>query len=122
MNKWQKTYLEQKLWNDNPFLVKPYKSRSLPTIGGTKKCRCCKNVLFTSEFANDKRFADKKIPVCTNCLSKKDSSKAQTILNKIKYKKLCKKCRTKKQLGEFKVDRGQYGDNELLSVCIACLD
>jgi len=121
MNNWQQTYIKDKLWLDDKYLLKPYKSKALKTISATKKCKCCRKTLFSMEFADNKKFPDKKLPVCTGCIYKRNNSKAVQLLNKTGKKNFCKTCRKQKLIGKFKVDKRQYFDNTLQEFCIECV-
>lgn len=115
MDKWQKQYIKNKQWLDNSYLVIPVKTEFGYTA--IKKCTTCQYTKYTSEFADENCFDDKKLPVCNKCYNKRKDKKARIKIHSFGFEKECKKCKQQKNLSKF----GLYKKyNKLYDICIDC--
>lgn len=111
MNKKQKAeYLKNERWLHDPYLVTPEGTTAV------KRCKYCEIVYFTVDFADDPRFEDHKLPVCTADI-KKGNGLALQILDNTGIKQRCKTCLQKLPLSAFGVNMSK---NELRTVCRTC--
>lgn len=60
----KQAYINNQIWLNNPYLLQPETA--------VKRCQCCDEDKYSSEFPNYDTFEDGKLPVCITCFRMSD--------------------------------------------------
>jgi len=83
-------YVQDKKWEGDDFLVQPQT--------GTKRCRVCRELQYTSAFPDWAEYVDGKLPVCRKCAR---TEAGKRIVAKAGYVQVCRRCKEERPLQAF---------------------